>query len=176
MPLNSNDDGNKKLKSFNESEDFEDIMPLNKTKSHFSMANVNMNNDNITGIDDNEFIEEDEMIQNKDINLLGTDNKDRIDIIASNSTGFYIAGNDGILSNIQYIIDKKKNTTSICQLIQSFSLPSKNTRIKSSALSRFKDFMFVLTDINQILKINVELGSSEVKFFFKKYNCSKIFT
>ncbi|OUM64726.1 hypothetical protein PIROE2DRAFT_8413, partial [Piromyces sp. E2] len=161
IPLNSSDDDDRR-KLLNEYNSEDDYSLLNKAKSYVSMANINIYKDSIKGIDDDEYNEDDEIIPNTDIDLYGRDNNDRIDIIASNSTGFYVAGNDGILSNIQYIIDKKKKSTSICQLIQSFKLPSKKTRIKSIALSRYKEFMFVLTDNCQILKVNVELGSSEV--------------
>ncbi|ORX56083.1 WD40 repeat-like protein [Piromyces finnis] len=166
VPINYNEEDLKKKSIFDEdSKNSYSIQSLNKTKSYVSMANINMSNNNISEIKDDDYNEDDEIIQNKDINLLGTDNKNRIDIISANTTGFYVSGNNGILSNIQYILDKNKNTSSICQLIQSFILPSKTTRIKSIALSRYKEFMFVLTNYNQILKVNVELGSSDSNKF-----------
>jgi len=129
------------------------------------MANINIDENDVVGIDDPDYNNDDESISNKNINLLGTDNENRIDIVAANSNGFYVSGNDGILSNIQYVIEKKNKTASICQLIQTFILPTKTTRIKSLALSKYKDFMFILTNNSQILKVNVELGSSEVRIY-----------
>lgn len=135
---------------------------LKKGKSYISMININDTNNDIMSINDPDYVSEDESIPNSEIDLLGTDSKDRIDIIASNTTGFYVSGNDGIFLNIQYITEKNNKSTSICQLIQSFSLPKKTTRIRAISLSRYKEFMFALTDNNQILKVNVELGSTEV--------------
>jgi len=129
------------------------------------MANISINENNIVAIEDPEYNDDDELISNKNIDLLGDDNKDRIDIISANSNGFYVAGNDGVISNIQYVMEKKNKTASICQLIQSFILPTKKTRVKSLALSRHQDFMCVLTNNSQILKVNVELGSSEVYIY-----------
>jgi len=117
-------------------------------------------------MNDPDYHPEDDVIPNSEINLLGLDNEDRIDIIKSNSTGFYVSGSNGIFSNIQYISEENNESSNICQLIQSFSLPSPNTRIKALALSKYKEFIFVLTDKNQFLKLNTELCSSEVYIIY----------
>ncbi|KAL6600059.1 WD40 repeat-like protein [Neocallimastix sp. 'constans'] len=160
VALSSNDlESNSKLLNNKENDNIE---TLKKEKSNVGILNINKN---VKDIFDPDYYPEDDSIPNSEINLMGSDSKDRIDIIVSNTTGFYVSGKDGIFSNIQYISRKKKEPLSICQLIQSFSLPTKTTRIKSISLSRHKEFMFALTNKNQILKLNVELGSSESNTF-----------